>query len=170
MAERKLIIDHLKFKYEGLFNLTELYEIISGWFFEKGWDWYEKINEEQVTSTGKQIRLVLEPWKSISDYHKLAVRIKVNFTDIKEVEVEHRGKKLRLNQGEIRMIFDGYVVSDRKNKWSEKPFYWFLSIIIEKYLLRSPLTRTEKWLKSDVDDLYNKIKDYLNVFKYTYHS
>ena len=71
MVERDLVIDHLKFSYEGLFNASELYNLISNWFYDKGWDWYERMNQEQITSAGKQIKLVLEPWKCVSDYYKL---------------------------------------------------------------------------------------------------
>ena len=46
MSERTLVVDHLKFHYEGLCNIGELYTFISTWFYEKGWDWYEKLNEE----------------------------------------------------------------------------------------------------------------------------
>ena len=166
--ERYLIIDHLKFSYEGLFNASELYNVISTWFFEKGWDWYEKMNQEQITATGKQIWIELEPWKSSTDYYKLIMHIKINMIDIKEVEVEHNGEALRLNQGNVKITFDGYVLSDRKNKWAQKPLYWFLSIVFEKYFFRNHVEKLETWLKSDVDDLYHKIKNYLNVFKYTY--
>lgn len=168
MGERHLIIDHLKFSYEGLFNASELYDLISGWFYEKSWDWYERINQEQVTSTGKQIRIVLEPWKSVSDYYKLIIHCKIHMADVKEVEVEHNGEKLKLNQGVIKMTFDGYVVSDRKGQWKDKPLWWFLSFVLEKYFFREHFLKFETWLKSDVDDLYHKIKNYLNVFKYTY--
>ena len=132
MAERHLIVDNLKFSYEGLFNSAELYNLISGWFFDKSWDWYEKINEEQVISSGKQITILLEPWKNITDYYKLVIRLKLNFIDVQDVQIEHKGETLNLNQGLIRMTYDGYVVSDRKGKWQEKPFYWFLSYVLEK--------------------------------------
>lgn len=168
MAERNLVIDHLKFSYEGLFNVNELYTVISSWFFEKGWDWYEKMNQEQVTPSGKQIRIIFEPWKSITDYYKIAVRIKFNLIDVKEMEVEHEGETLHLSHGVVRIIFDGYVVSDRQDQWSKKPFYWFLSLIFDKYLFKSHFEKAETWIKSDVDDLYDKIKTYLNTFKYTY--
>ncbi|MBI2146467.1 hypothetical protein HYU22_03945 [Candidatus Woesearchaeota archaeon] len=170
MAERRLIVDHLKFSYEGLFNASELYSVISTWFFEKGWDWHEKINQEQVTPDGKQIRIVLEPWKSSTDYYKLVMHIKLNCTDVKDVDVEHEGKTLRLNQGLVRITFDGYVVSDRKHYWSKKPFLWFLSVLSQKYFFSDHFAKLEDWIKSDVDDLHTKIKNYLNVFKYTYHA
>ena len=168
MVERNLIIDHLKFSYEGLFNSAELYNVIASWFFDKGWDWYEKLNQEQVTVKGKQIRILLEPWKNITDYYKLQVAIKINMVDVKEVEVELDKEKIRTNHGLVRMTFDGYVISDRKDKWTKKPLTWFLSIIFEKYFFQHHYAKAETWLKSDVDDLMEKIKNYLNVYKYQY--
>ncbi len=170
MAERYLIVDHLKFSYEGLFNTSEIFTVISSWFFERGWDWYEKMNEEQITPEGKQLRIILEPWKNISDYYKLVLRVKLIGTDVKDVEVEHKGETLRLNQGLLRMTMDGYVLIDRKGKWKEKTWQWFFSVISQKYFFRNHFRKAEIWIKSDVDDLYNKVKNYLNVFKYTYQT
>ena len=168
MPERTLIIDHLKFSYDGLFSAAELYNLIASWFYEKGWDWYEKLNEEQITPEGKQIRIILEPWKSATDYHKIKIKIKLIMLDIKDVEVDHKNEKLRLDHGQVRMTFDGYILSDRNGKWENNPFFWFMSIIAEKYFFRHHFAKMERWIESDVEDLHNKIKSYLNVFKYTY--
>ena len=137
MSERSLIIDHLKLSYDGLFNAAELYNLVSSFFFEKGWDWYEKFNLEQITPTGKQIKIVLEPWKSVSDFYKIAVAIKIHLVDVKDIEVEQEGKMLRLNQGQIKITFDGYVVSDRQGQWTSKPFWWFFTIISQKYFFKN---------------------------------
>jgi len=168
MAERNLVIDQLKFSYEGLFNAGELTSLISSWFFEKGWDWYEKLNQEQITPEGKQIRMILEPWKSASDFYKLAVQIKINMTNIKDVEIQKDNQLLRLDHGVIRMTFNGYVVSDRFNKWHESPLFWFLSLIFEKYFFKNHYQKFESWIKTDIEDLHDKIQNYLNVTKYTY--
>jgi len=170
MAERTLIIDQLKFGYDGLFNAAELHNLIAGWFFEKGWDWNEKMSEEQITPDGKQVRLVLEPWKSATDYHKLRIQIKLNMIDLKEVEIDHKNEKLRLDHGKVRMILNAYVLSDRNDWYASNPFMWFLSIIAEKYFFRHHFAKLERWLESDVEDLHGKIKSYLNVFKYTYQN
>lgn len=167
MTERTLVVDQLKLSYEGLFDLAGLYRLMDSWFYEKGWDKYEHVNQEQVTSEGRQIRLVLEPWKAITDYFKIIIRIKASFNDIQDIEVEKEGKKIRLNQGEIKMVFDGYVVSDRHGKWHEKPLMWFLSIIFNKYIFKEHHNNAERWLLSDLDDLYQKIKSFLNVYKYS---
>ena len=170
MGERKLVVDHLKFSYEGLFNVNEVYSVINTWFYEKGWDWYEKMNQESVTADGRQIRIVLEPWKSVSSFYKLFLHLKIHFVDVKEIEVEHQGENLRLSQGLIRITFDGYVMADRSGTWTEKPFYWLLTVMGQKYFFRDHFAKMEAWINSDVDDLHNKIKNYLNVFKYTYQT
>lgn len=172
MGERRMVVDQLKFSYEGLFNASEFFTVISSWFYEKGWDWMETMNQESVTPEGKHLRIILDPWKSSSDYYKISMHIKIHMMDVKDVEVENKGEMLRLNQGVIRMAIDGYVISDRTGKWvnKDKPFFWFLSIIFEKYFFKDHLGRLETWIKSDVDDLHQKLKNYLNVFKYTYQT
>lgn len=168
MPERELIVDHLKFSYEGLFNPAELYNVINSWFFEKGWDWYEKMNEEQITPTGKQIYLVLEPWKSSSDFYKITIKIKLIMTDLKEVEVEQEGQTLRLHHGLVRITYDAYVIMDRFGTWTHKPLLWLFTIISQKYFFSDHFKRFQTWVESDLDDLNHKIKSYLNVYKYTY--
>ncbi|MAF13800.1 MAG: hypothetical protein CMI53_02835 [Parcubacteria group bacterium] len=170
MTERTLVVDQLKFSYEGLFDTAELYKLIDGWFYEKGWDKRELMNEELVTPAGRQIRIVLEPWKTISDYFKLFMQVKLNIHDVKDVEIEKQGQKIKINQGEIKIIFNGYVLSDASGEWNQKPFWWFLSILANKYLFKENYGRAERWILSDVDDLYQKIKSFLNVYKYQFET
>lgn len=168
MTERTLVIDQNFLTYDGLFDLAEFYRLLDSWFYEKGWDKYEHVNQEQVTPEGRQIRLVLEPWKCITDYFKIIIRIKAHLHNVKDIEVEKEGQKVRLNQGEIKITFDGYVVSDRQGLWNKRPFFWFLTIIFNKYLFKEHYNKAERWLLSDFDDFYQKIKSFLNLYRYQY--
>jgi hypothetical protein len=170
MVERYLVLDNLKFSYEGLFSAAEVYSIIQSFFYEKGWDWKELLNQEITSPEGKQIRILDKPWKSAGDFHQIETKIKIVMNNVKDVEVEHQGKTITLNQGLIRITFDGYINSDRNDKWVSKPLKWFFLIIAEKYLYHSNIEKYENWLKSDIDDLLNKIKSYLNVYKYSYQT
>jgi hypothetical protein len=166
MTELYLVVDHLKFSYEGLFDAGELYSVISSWFFEKKYDWYEKLNQEQVTPKGKQIRIILEPWKNVSDYYKLQIRVKLHMHDINDVEVEIDKQKVKLNHGVIRITYDGYLIADRHGRWNNKPFMWFLSLIFDKYFFKDYFRKFKTWVEGDVEDLHEKVKNYLNVHKY----
>ncbi len=166
MTERDIIIDQLKFQYEGLFNLEELYILITSWFHEKGYDFYERMNQEQITSSGKQIRIILEPWKGITEYYKLCLRLKIHLIDISEVDIEHNGETLNLNQGTIRIMIDAYIISDWRGKWEKKPLHWFLSVLFNKFIFNQHYNKAKNWIEQDVEDLYHQIKSFLNVFKY----
>ena len=170
MGEVTLVVDHLKFRYEGLFNAAEIFNVISSFFFEKGYDWFEDMNEELITPEGKQLRMVLAPSKSTSDFYKIKAKIKVIMTNVKDVEVEHDGKTLRLNQGVVKMIIDGFVQSDRSGAWTKSPFYWFLTILGQKYFFKNHFQKMETWIISDLDDMHQQLKTYMNTFKYTYQT
>lgn len=170
MSERRIIIDQLKFSYEGLFNLDELYTLIVQWFYEKGWDWYEKINQEQVTETGKHVRIILEPWKNISDYQKEQIKIKLLFTDVKEVDVELDGKSIRMHQGLLKIVFDGYLITDRKGWYKNNIFWWWITYLMDTIFMREHYEKGETWVESDVQEIYEKIKTYLNAYNYHYRN
>lgn len=166
MVEKKLVIDQLKLSYEGLFDFSELYRLIDGFFFERGYDKLEVMNQEQVTSGGKQIRIILEPEKGITDYFKLIIKVRLYGIDLKEIEVEKDKAKLRLNQGQLKITFDGYVISDRNGKWENSPFLWLVRVLSDKFIFRDHYDKSEKWLVSDIEDLQQKIKSFLNLHRY----
>ena len=103
-------------------------------------------------------------------YYKIKIRIKFNLVDLKDVEIEHQNETLKLNQGLIRTTFDAYVFNDRKNVWTEKPFYWFLTVIFDKYIFNKNYKKFEHWVKHDVDELLYKMKSFLNTYKYIYQT
>ena len=62
MPERRIVVDHLQLSYEGLFDASKLYALIDSWFYEKGWDKEERINQEILSPEGKQTHIILQPF------------------------------------------------------------------------------------------------------------
>ncbi|MBW2965839.1 hypothetical protein KY342_01905 [Candidatus Woesearchaeota archaeon] len=169
MSEKKLIIDQLKLTFEGIFDLNGLYRTIDSWFYEKGYDKWERKNFEQVLPSGKDIELELLPWKKTTDYFKNIIRLRMRFTNVKDVEVEKQGVKLRLNQGRVMMIFDGYLVSDYEGKWEEKPMFFLIRTLFDKYVFKPYFSKFEKWVVNDVHDIHGRIQRFLNLYRYEKH-
>ncbi|MBD3354921.1 hypothetical protein GF361_02970 [Candidatus Woesearchaeota archaeon] len=169
MSEKKIVVNQLKLTYEGIFDLNGLYRAIDAWFYEKGYDKYEKKNYEQVLSTGKDIEIELLPWKKTTDYFKNILRVRMKFTNVKDIEIEKKGVKLNLHQGRIMMIFDAYLESDYENKWDAKPMFFFLRTIFDKYIFRSYFKKFERWCINDLYDLHGRIQKFLNMYRYEKH-
>ena len=168
MAERRLVIDHMRLKYDGLFNAHELYKLIDNWLREKAFDKRELRNEEPVRAEGKYIELVLMPWKKISDYARHVIRLEIRMHKFKEVVVEKDGQRVKMNQAKIDMIFDGYLDTDYEDRWESKPFYFFMRSLFDKFIYRTYSTQFEELLVENVHQLHTAIKSFLNLYKYEF--
>lgn len=167
MAERKIIVDKLRLTYEGLFSVSELFKLIDIYFREKGYDKRERLNHEKVTPEGKLIILEIQPWKKYTDYVKSEIKIRIVMSNIKEVEVEREGVKIKLNQGKVQIVFDGHLTTDYENRWESKPFFYFLRTIFDKYIYRIYTDKYEGHVIEDVNQIHDRIKGFLNLYRYT---
>ena len=166
MSEKKLVIDQLRLNYNGLMNFGELFKVVDGWFYEKGFDKFEKKHEEIVLPSGKDIEIELRPWKKITDYAKHIIRIRMYVRGLKNVEIEKDGIKTTLQQGSIRMKFDAYLETDYENKWEQNMYFYFLRAVFDKYVYRTYDARIEEHLVEDTYHLHSTIKSYLNLHRY----
>ena len=90
----------------------------------------------------------------------------MKFVNIKDVEVEKEGVKLKLQQGRAMMIFDGYLDSDYENRWDAKPVFFFIRTIFDKYIFKHYFSKFEKWLVNDINDLHSRVQRFLNIYRY----
>jgi hypothetical protein len=165
MSEKRLVVDQLKFAYTGLFDLPGLYKLIDSFFYEKGYDKRESMNSEQVMPDGRDIYLELMPFKSITDYFKMQVKIRLHVGHMKKLEIDRDGAKVPINEGELSIVFDGYLQSDRQGRWNNTPVQWFIRTIFDKYIFKGHFVRAEQWVVSDIDDLYKRITAFLNTYR-----
>jgi hypothetical protein len=167
MAERDVVVDKLRLSYEGLFKVADLYKLVDGWLREKGYDKREKRMAESVVKTGKFIEWEMEPWKKITDYAKIVIKLRIILTDIKEIDVEVDKTKIKMNQGKADFVFDGYIETDYEHRWESKPLFFFLRTLFDKYFFKPYTTGYQSNALDDVNDLHTRIKAFLNLNRYS---
>lgn len=163
MVERNVVVDKYRITYEGLFNMFELYKLITYYFEEKGYDKEEKKNAESVNEEGKHVEILLTPFKKITDYAKSVIHVRLIVSQMKDVYVEKDGLKTRMNQGKIQMVFDAYLETDYENRWEKKPGLFFIRHLFDKYFYKPFTTNVEQEIKLDFDHLVDQVKGYLNL-------
>lgn len=166
MAEQRIVVDHLNINYTGIFNITELYQLIDNFIREKGFDKRELRNQEHVTPEGKYIELELQPWKKVSDYVRHQLRVLIRMIKVKEVTIEIDGKRRKMHKGKVIIIIDGIMYTDFEGRWEQRPFYFFLRTIFDKFIYRSYTGQFEDLLVENCGQLYNTAKAYLNMHRY----
>ena len=83
-----------------------------------------------------------------------------------DTETEQDGEMVTMQQGEINMLVTAYMVTDRQDKWSEKPALKFMKSFFEKYLYGGHMDQMQGQLWKEGWDFYNEIKAFLNLYKY----
>jgi hypothetical protein len=166
MTETRIIIDNLAINYEGLFNAKEYFKFLDSFFAEKNYDKREGLNMEKVESSGKYVEQEIEPYKKLSDYAKLVIRVNTKMFNVKEVEVEKDGHKLTLNQGRVAILIDGILQTDYENRWSSVPFYIFIRTMYDKFVYKSYIDQFEGKLNEEVEQLHVQMKAFFNLYRY----
>ena len=166
MAERRLIVDKERINYDGLFSAKEVLDIVMTWIKDKGYWPVDKKHTESVKADGRYIEVEMWPYKKVTDYAKNIIVIRIVCSDLKDVVVEIDGRKKKLNQGKLQVVFDAYLETDYEHKWETKPVFYFLRTVFEKYVFTPFLSGFERNLKGDVTHLKNNIKGYLNLVQY----
>ena len=165
MAERDTLVNKQRINYTGLFDAKGLFKLIDSYFEKLNYDKVELKNIEVVKPTGKFVDVEIEPYKAESDYSKSIISVRMIMSDLKQVEIEKEGMKIKVNQGKLELVFDAQVETDYENRWESKPVYFFIRTLFNKYFLK-PYTKTSHSnCASDLEGLVNKIKAFLNVYR-----
>src|SRR3989344_9424228 len=107
MAEREFIIRGLVFKYEGLFNLNDIYKNIKSLLKtnlsypllnEKSYD--EKRNEDL-----KDTKIKLEAFKKIDDYAKFKISTTIKAKGCKDVTIKNK----HMQKGTLKIEFESTI-------------------------------------------------------------
>lgn len=166
MVEYKNLTYGESFAYKGLIDVKGLYRLIDKWLQEHGYDKFEKWNFEEVYEDGKQITLKLHPYKKINDYTKIEIRINAILSKLKETTIEQDKVKITLMRGEAKFSFDTFIVTDYDGHWSNKPFYFFLKTLMDRFIYQVYTEKYETTVLDDKDKLKRELKSFLNMTRF----
>ncbi len=167
MVQRNILIDGKELKYEGIMDARKLCAVIYHWFKERHYNLVEKLNFEQTFEEGKQMEVRLMPFKRYDDYTKSEIKVAMNFTQLKEVEVDLNGVKRKLWKGKVSIKFTATLITDAHNRWNEKPFLFFFRVLMDKFFLKNQISRAEGECQSDCESLIDEVKSFLNLYRWT---
>lgn len=135
-GERELVINNRQIRYSGIFLVYEFFDAINDSLKERGYTLREKKSEETVTESGKNYYLELRPYKSISSYADLLIKIKINLKNVTDSIQEHEESKRVYQKGDIHIAIDSWAITDYEHRWMMKPFTWFMKAFVNKYIYR----------------------------------
>ncbi|HLD05379.1 MAG TPA: hypothetical protein VJG90_06685 [Candidatus Nanoarchaeia archaeon] len=157
--ERDISIGKFEIEAEDVFHLKTLYESMHDWLLEEGFkdidgfeDRFEQLYWERTGATGAKEfhiwwRVANDP--ETSKYYRQFLRVDFQGLNSKEVEIMHKGQKVKTNKTDLIIRMEGILQLDPNNKMG-KGFWKGFELLYRKRFFEE---RREQFR----DELYNKV-------------
>ncbi|MEW5897228.1 MAG: hypothetical protein AB1668_06025 [Nanoarchaeota archaeon] len=164
--ERNLVVNNKEINYRGIFSADELFSVVNKALAEKGYTKKEKKSEELVTPAGRMLFLELRPFKVVTHYITLMIKIRITLDNVTEAVEEIRGERKAFQRGDVNVAFDAWSLTDYEHRWGMKPWLYFVKGVVNKFLYSWPIeSGSISTLLSDTAHIYAQVKKLLNSYR-----
>jgi len=163
MAEKDTIFSS-EMKYGGIFDFKAFYKFCYDWIEDEiGIKMVEKKYEEKLAGDTKEIIIEWEEAKKLTDYFRFDMKVDFTVRKLKEVEINQGGKKIKTNNGDVKVKVKGILVRDYAGKFETSAFNKFMRSIYEKWVITSRIGQFEDKIVGDCDGFLGQAKAYLDL-------
>ncbi len=150
-----------KIKQGGIFHFKDFYSFMYDWIISEGYDLTEKKYSEKVVGDAKEIEIIWQTYKKVSDYFRFQFEIRWIILGMKDVEVQREGKKIKMNSGTLEVSFKAVLEKDYEHRWEDKPMFKFLRGIYDRYIIRNRIDEYEQNVVNELLELIDQSKSFL---------
>ena len=163
MAEKETIFSSAV-KYVGIFSFKDFYKFCYEWITEEmDIDLSETKYEEKLKGEEKEIIVEWEGGRELTDYFRFDIKAIFEIRGLKNVEVMQSGKKIKTNDGSIKLKMKGILVRDYKGKFEMSAFNKFLRSIYEKWVITARIDEYQGKIAGYCDEFLSQAKAYLDL-------
>ena len=152
-----------KVKHKGLFDFPEIYRFCYEWMIERDYLVTEKTYSEKITPGGKELEIIWEARRKISDYFRFVMKVKWRVFGMTTVEIEENGKKLKMDKGQVELKIEATLEKDYEHRWENNAFTKFLRGVYDRYIIRGRIDQYEGKIFVEADEFIAQIKSFLAI-------
>ena len=159
-------------RYNGLFDFDGMYAAIISWAKNYGYMWHEKTYKHKVpVPEGAEMEWVWIITKNVTEYISHEIMFTVHSWELRDVEIEDKGKKKTLTNARLYIKIDGKLIYDWQSRFSKGGrFGQWLGKLYEKAFAKELSSVYWDQLYYRLWDLQAIMKKYFNMQskKYAY--
>jgi hypothetical protein len=156
------IISEKKVKYEGVFDMKEMYQALKDYLDgERHYDISEKDLVEKNSGGEREIVSKSEAELQYTDYFKIIIKYTIEMKG-KEIEIEINNKKRVMTKGVAILKTNAYVQNDFLGKRGSSPLMEFVTSVYDKYFGKEEFTALVGATAKDVNELNARFKQQIN--------
>jgi len=151
-------------KYAGIFSFADFYKFCYEWIKEEiDMDISETKYGEKLKGDEKGIAVEWIGEKKLTDYFRFDTKVNFEIDNLKNIEIMEGGKKIKMNEGSVKINVKGILVRDYKGKFEMSAFNKFLRSIYEKWVIPARIEEYEGKIAGNCDEFLSQAKSYLDL-------
>jgi len=149
-----------KIKHRGLYPFKDVYEFLYDYLMDEDYDVYEKFYVEKRVGDAKEVDISWEANKRISDYFTVRITAFWIVLDMKSVEIEKEGQKIKTDSGVLEINIQGLLVKDPNDIWKNSPWKT-LRKIYDKFIIKKRIEYYKEFAKEEAEEFIGYIRSLL---------
>jgi hypothetical protein len=166
MAFVRVVVDHMKLEYSGLFDSKELFKHIASFANNNSLQKRDTKSFEQDLPEGKCIETESDYWRKVTDYARTTYRIRILIHNLKKVEAMLDKKKKNLSSGKVVIWFDAFLEQDYEHRWEDVPMLLFIRTLFDKWLYHGYTERFEQRITHLTNHWYDQTEKFFNFYRH----
>ena len=163
MSEKKNVFAS-EMKYSGILDFREFYKFCYEWLSdEEDLDIIETKYEEKIKGNEKELVIKWTADKKLTDYFKKEFMIEFTIRKMKDVEIAQDGKKIKMNEANVKVKVKGNLIKDYDGKFEKDAYRKFLRGIYEKWVIASQVQQFEVHIINKSDEFLLQAKAFLDL-------
>ena len=163
MAEKETVFSST-IKYKGIFSFKDFYKFCYDWVKEEmDIGISENKYEEKIVGDSKNIMIEWAGEKKLTDYFRFDIKIGLEVSSLKNVEVAVGSTKVAMNDGSVKINVKGILVRDYQGKFEMSAFNKFLRSVYEKWVIAARISEYEDKIAGACDEFLSQTKAYLDL-------
>lgn len=110
---------HTYLKYKGTYNWKEILRFMRKWVEKNGYSFFDKKYKEKPGQYGMDIEWKGECEKKVDGYFKYYLKWEFRSWDQVPIEVIKDGRKVMMDEGRIRIVFDAQFTFDYEGQFTD---------------------------------------------------
>jgi hypothetical protein len=128
-----------KIRYRGIFDMERLYKALHNWAVEREYEFVENRYKNSWRVAGAEVEIEWTLYRDINEFMRNEIKVIFHIWDYKEVDVVKDGKKKKMSTGRMYILFDGDLIFDYNDRWSDTKFKriirdWYIRNVVRKYI------------------------------------
>ena len=164
--EREIYVDRMIIRYDGAFRYKELLDLIDNWCRAKRYEKEIISQKHKVAKDGKTSVMSFQLHRKFTPVHISVIDIVVTGSHMIDRDYTIDGRHVTLNEGDVEIVFNGFLMTHLKNRWESRPKFALIRKIIDKFVYKLERPSLAGTVVSDAKDLAKQLRACMIIYKH----